>query len=296
MELIYMKKVLFKGSATAMVTPFDKNNKINFDIWEKLIDFQINNQTQALVILGTTGESPTITYEERTEIISRIVKKVNKKIPVIIGTGSNSTMTALKLSKEAQKLGADGALIVTPFYNKTSQTGIIKHYNYIANKIDLPIIVYNVPSRTGLNILPETYKELSKIDSIIAVKEANGDISSIIETKFLCGDDLNIYSGNDDQTIAINSVGGIGVISVLSNILPKETQQIALGDNKNFFKYYNLAKNLFCDVNPIPIKYALNYLGINCGNCRLPLCELDKNLKNKISNLINKYQIKINLK
>lgn len=291
-----MKKVLFKGSATAMVTPFDKNNKINFDIWEKLIDFQINNQTQALVILGTTGESPTITYEERTEIISRIVKKVNKKIPVIIGTGSNSTMTALKLSKEAQKLGADGALIVTPFYNKTSQTGIIKHYNYIANKIDLPIIVYNVPSRTGLNILPETYKELSKIENIVAVKEANGDISSIIETKFLCGDDLNIYSGNDDQTIAINSVGGIGVISVLSNILPKETQQIALGDNKNFFKYYNLAKNLFCDVNPIPIKYALNYLGINCGNCRLPLCELDKNLKNKISNLINKYQIKINLK
>lgn len=291
-----MKKVLFKGSATAMVTPFDKNNKINFDIWEKLIDFQINNQTQALVILGTTGESPTITYEERTEIISRIVKKVNKKIPVIIGTGSNSTMTALKLSKEAQELGADAVLIVTPFYNKTSQTGIIKHYDYIANKINLPIIVYNVPSRTGLNILPETYKELSKIDNIIAVKEANGDISSIIETKFLCGDDLNIYSGNDDQTIAINSVGGIGVISVLSNILPKETQQIALGDNKNFFKYYNLAKNLFCDVNPIPIKYALNYLGINCGNCRLPLCELDKNLKNKISNLINKYQIKINLK
>ena len=290
-----MKKILFKGSATAMVTPFDKNNKINFEIWEKLVDFQINNNTQALVILGTTGESPTVTYEERTEVISRIVKKVNKRIPVIIGTGSNSTRTAVRLSKEAQELGADAVLIVTPFYNKTSQTGIIKHYEYIASKINLPIIVYNVPSRTGLNILPGTYKELSKINNIIATKEANGDISSIIETKFLCGEDLNIYSGNDDQTIAINSAGGIGVISVLSNILPNETQKIASGDSKLLFKYYDLAKNLFCDVNPIPVKYALNYLGINCGNCRLPLCELNENSKNKIINLINKYKIKINL-
>lgn len=290
-----MKKILFKGSATAMVTPFDKNNKINFEIWEKLVDFQINNNTQALVILGTTGESPTVTYEERTEVISRIVKKVNKRIPVIIGTGSNSTRTAVRLSKEAQELGADAVLIVTPFYNKTSQTGIIKHYEYIASKINLPIIVYNVPSRTGLNILPGTYKELSKINNIIATKEANGDISSIIETKFLCGEDLNIYSGNDDQTIAINSAGGIGVISVLSNILPNETQKIASGDSKLLFKYYDLAKNLFCDVNPIPVKYALNYLGINCGNCRLPLCELNENSKSKIINLINKHKIKINL-
>ena len=290
-----MKKILFKGSATAMVTPFDENNKINFNIFEKLIDFQINNGTQALVILGTTGESPTVTYEERTEIISKIVKKVDKRVPVIIGTGANSTKTAVKLSKEAQELGADAVLIVTPFYNKTSQTGIIKHYNHIADKIYLPMIVYNVPTRTGLNILPETYKELSKIDNIVAIKEANGNISSIIETKFLCGDDLNIYSGNDDQTIAINSVGGIGVISVLSNILPYETQQIALGNSKILFKYYDLIKNLFCDVNPIPVKYALNYLGINCGECRLPLCELSDNLKKQISDLINKYKIKLSI-
>ena len=155
-----MKKILFKGSATAMITPFDENNKINFNIFEKLIDFQINNGTQALVILGTTGESPTVTYEERTEIISKVVKKVNKRVPVIVGTGANSTRTAVKLSKEAQELGADAVLVVTPFYNKTSQTGIVKHYAHIASKIYLPMIIYNVPSRTGLNILPETYKEL----------------------------------------------------------------------------------------------------------------------------------------
>ena len=290
-----MKKILFKGSATAMITPFDGNDKINFNIFEKLIDFQISNGTQALVILGTTGESPTVTYEERTEIISKVVKKVNKRVPVIVGTGANSTRTAVRLSKEAQELGADAVLVVTPFYNKTSQTGIVKHYAHIASKIYLPMIIYNVPSRTGLNILPETYKELSKIDNVIATKEANGDISSIIETRFLCGDDLNIYSGNDDQTIAINSVGGIGAISVLSNILPYEAQQLALGDSKILFKYYDLIKNLFCDVNPIPVKYALKCLGINCGNCRLPLCELGENLKRKISNLINKYQIKLNI-
>ena len=278
-----MKKILFKGSATAMITPFDEDNKINFNIFEKLIDFQINNGTQALVILGTTGESPTVTYEERTEIISKVVKKVNKRVPVIVGTGANSTRTA------------DAVLVVTPFYNKTSQTGIVKHYAHIASKIYLPMIIYNVPSRTGLNILPETYKELSKIDNVIATKEANGDISSIIETRFLCGDDLNIYSGNDDQTIAINSVGGIGAISVLSNVLPREAQELALRNSKILFKYYDLIKNLFCDVNPIPVKYALKCLGIDCGNCRLPLCELDDNLKRKISDLINKHQIKLDI-
>ena len=290
-----MKKILFKGSCTAMVTPFDNDGNINFEMFSKLVEFQINSGTQAIVILGTTGESPTISYEERRQVISKIVRQVNKRVPVIVGTGSNSTKIAISLSMEAESLGADGLLIVTPFYNKTSQNGLIKHYSSIAEKVQLPIILYNVPSRTGVNILPKTYGELAKIPNIVATKEANGDISSVIETKFLCGDNLNVYSGNDDQTLPMMSVGAIGVISVFSNIMPYESQRICSGENSQelLMKYYDIMNAMFCDVNPMPIKYALKVLGLDCGNCRAPLCELSGETKKLIENLIKKHSINI---
>ena len=293
-----MKKILFKGSATALVTPFEQDGSINFSILSRLVEFQIKAGTQALVILGTTGESPTITREERKQIISKVVSQVNRRIPIIVGTGSNCTSQAIELTKEAESLGADGVLIVTPFYNKTSQNGLIKHYSSISSETNLPIILYNVPSRTGVNIKPETYKELSKIDNIVATKEANGDISSVIETKHLCGNDLNIYSGNDDQTLPMVSVGAIGVISVFSNIMPYESQQIAKNskDAKDLLlKYCDLMSALFCDVNPIPVKYALQHLGIDCGTCRLPLCDLSNESKSRINDILKKYDLKINI-
>ena len=293
-----MKKILFKGSATALITPFCSDGSVNYDVLSKLIEFQIRNGTQGLVILGTTGESPTVSYEEREKIIKKVVSQVNKRIPVIVGTGSNCTRIAIDMTNIAESLGADGVLIVTPFYNKCSQSGIIKHYSAIASKTRLPIIIYNVPSRTGVNINPETYKEISKIDNVVAVKEANGDISSVIKTKCLCGDDLNIYSGNDDQTLPMISVGAIGVISVFSNIMPFESQQIASNsDNAKelLIKYCDLMNDLFCDVNPIPVKYAMNCLGINCGECRLPLCSLSQDSKLKIESTLKKHNIKINI-
>ena len=292
-----MKKILFTGSATALITPFNDDYSVNFDLLSKLVDFQIRNDTQALIILGTTGESPTVTYEERTKIISQVVKQVNKRIPIIVGAGSNSTKTALKLSLEAESLGADGLLIVTPFYNRTSQKGLIEHYSLIANKVSLPIILYNVPSRTGVNILPSTYKILSEIQNIVATKEANGDISSVIETKSLCGDNLEVYSGNDDQTLPIMSVGGIGVISVFSNIMPEESQLIASGKKSKelLMKYYDLMSVLFCDINPIPVKYALNFLGVKCGKCRLPLCDLSENMKRKLESILLRHKVNLNL-
>lgn len=293
-----MKKILFQGSATALVTPFHGDGSVNYDVLSKLIEFQIKNGTQGLVILGTTGESPTISYEEREKIITSVVSQVNKRIPVIVGTGSNCTRVAIELTNNAESLGADGVLIVTPFYNKCSQSGIVKHYSAISSKTRLPIIVYNVPSRTGVNINPETYKELSKIGNIVAAKEANGDISSVIKTKYLCGDDLNIYSGNDDQTLPMISIGAIGVISVFSNIMPFESQQIASNsDNAKelLMKYCDLMNDLFCDVNPIPVKYAMNYLGVNCGECRLPLCSLSESSKVKIESTLKKHNIKISI-
>lgn len=285
-----MKKTLFKGSATALVTPFFDDGSINFDITSKLIEFQIKSGTQALVVCGTTGESPCLEYEEREKFIKHVINVVSGRIPVIVGTGSNCTEISLKLSIQAQNLGADGLLIVTPYYNKTSQSGIIEHYKYISERINIPIVLYNVPSRTGLNILPETYKELSKFSNIVATKEANSDISSVIKTKSLCGDDLDIYSGNDDQTIPILSVGGIGVISVFSNIFPDVSQSIASNINSKdlMFKYINLMNLLFCDVNPMPVKFALKSIGFDCGKCRLPLTDISEESKNKILNAIDK--------
>lgn len=277
-----MKKILFRGCGTAIATPFTNENKINYEVLKKYLDFQMENKVDAIIVCGTTGESATLSNDEKKELINFTVKYVNKKVPVIAGTGSNNTKFAIELSRYAEKVGADGLLVVTPYYNKTTQEGLIEHYTEIARKVKIPIIMYNVPSRTGVNILPETCLELSKIENIVAIKEASGNISQIAKIAQLCKDNLYIYSGNDDQILPILSIGGIGVISVLSNIKPKEVHDICekyLNGNIDnakeiFLKFLPLANSLFCEVNPIPIKYALSKIGYDFGKPRLPLVEL----------------------
>ena len=285
-----MKKVIFTGAAVAIVTPFHEDGSINFAMLEKLIDYQIENSTDAIVICGTTGESPALDHEEHSEAIRRCVEHVAGRVPVIAGTGSNDTAYAVKLSNEAEKAGVDGLLMVTPYYNKTSQAGLIEHFNFVADRVSTPIILYNVPGRTGVNIKPETYFELSKHERIVAAKEANGDISSVARTRRLCGDELTIYTGNDDQITAFMSLGGKGVISVLSNIVPKAAHDIVYkyldGDPKGSadlqLKYLDLCNNLFADVNPIPVKEAMNMMGIDVGPCRLPLTRMEPAAKEKL--------------
>ena len=278
-----MKKVIFTGAAVAIVTPFNEEG-INFEELKKLIDFNIENGTDAIVIAGTTGESATMSDEEHRAAIKFTVEYVNKRIPVIAGTGSNDTLYAVELSKYAEEVGADGLLIVTPYYNKTTQSGLVKHYNYIADRVNLPLILYNVPSRTGVNILPKTCLELSKHKNIVAVKEASGNLSQIAEIKALCGDELTIYSGNDDQIVPILSLGGKGVISVLSNVAPKEAHDIcqlffdgkAEESAKLQIEYLNLINALFIEVNPIPVKTALGLMGFNVGHLRMPLFPMEE--------------------
>lgn len=282
-----MKDIIFTGAAVAIVTPFTEDG-INFSELKKLIDFNIENGSDAIVIAGTTGESSTMTDEEHKEVIKFTVEYVNKRVPVIAGTGSNDTIYAVELSKYAENVGADALLLVTPYYNKATQSGLIKHYNYIADRVNIPIILYNVPSRTGVNISPETYAELAKHQRIVATKEASGDLSAIAKIKALCGDELNIYSGNDDQILPILSLGGKGVISVLSNIMPKEAHDIC----SLYFegkveescelqtKYLDLINTLFIEVNPIPVKTALGLMGYNVGPLRMPLFPMEgKNLE-----------------
>lgn len=290
-----MKDIIFKGVGTAIATPFDEYDNINFDEFKKLVEFQIENGVNAIIVCGTTGEASTMSQEEKQDLIKYCVKVVNKRIPVIAGIGSNNTKAVVENEKFAQKVGVDGLLAVTPYYNKTTQDGLIAHYKLIAENTDLPIILYNVPSRTGVNILPETYFELSKIKNIVATKEANGDVSSIIKTKYLCGDNLNIYSGNDDQILPVLSVGGIGVISVLSNIFPKYTSNMI----NNYFnnntqtatkmqiEAIKLINLLFKEVNPIPVKAALNIMGFNFGKPRMPLIECSEKLKNELKKILN---------
>lgn len=281
-----MKNIIFKGAATALVTPFINDN-VNFNELKNLIEFQLNNEIDALVVCGTTGESSTMSLQEKKETIEFTVKTVNKRVPVIAGTGTNCTKTTIELSKQAENLGADALLIVTPYYNKTTQEGLIAHYTKIAEATTLPIILYNVPSRTGLNIEPETCLKLSKIKNIVAIKEASGNISQVAKIASLCKNDLHIYSGNDDQILPILSLGGLGVISVFSNIEPKLTHDMIYkylnGDIETAtyiqLKYLKLINTLFCEVNPIPIKYALNKRGFNVGVPRFPLVELTE--KNK---------------
>lgn len=291
-----MKEILFKGCGTAILTPFNKNG-VNFDEFKKMLENQIENEVDSIIVCGTTGESSTMTKEERREIIKFAVDTVNKRTKVIAGTGSNNTLEAIEMSKYAENVGVDGLLIVTPYYNKTTQKGLIAHYKEIAKAVNIPIILYNVPSRTGVNILPETCLELSKIENIVAIKEASGNISQVVKIASLCGDNLSIYSGNDDQIIPVLSLGGKGVISVLSNVMPKFTHDMVRkyldGQVKEATKMQlealELIDCLFCEVNPIPVKYALNLVGYNFGVPRLPLIELSDENKVKMKNVMEKY-------
>lgn len=284
-----MKKIIFKGCGTAIITPFTEDG-VNFEEFGKILEDQITNHVDAIIVCGTTGEASTMTESERKETIKFAIDKVAGRVPVIAGTGSNNTKAAVEITKYVESVGADGCLVVTPYYNKTTQDGLVAHYKAIAEATTLPIILYSVPSRTGVNILPATCKKLSEIENIVAIKEASGNLSQIAEIKNLCGDELSIYSGNDDQITPILSVGGIGVISVLSNVAPEYTHNIVNnflnGNIKEAIdaqvKAIPLIKALFCEVNPIPVKAALNMMGYNVGIPRLPLIEMSNDGKAKL--------------
>lgn len=289
-----MKQSVFSGVATALVTPMTKDGFVNYRMLEKLIDFQIENHVDAVVLCGTTGEASTLTEAEHHDILVHTVAYAKGKIKIIAGVGSNDTKKAKRLTLTAKECNVDALLCVTPYYNKTTQIGIIRHYNDIANLTDLPLIVYNVPSRTGMNILPETYKELSKHQNIVAIKEAHTDLSQMQKTLYLCGDEIQLYSGNDELTLPVLSIGGKGVISVISNAFPKQLNNVC----KLFFdgkiaqsrqimsSLIPLIDTAFCEVNPIPIKQMLTQLGFDVGGCRMPLSEPSNSTIEKISSLI----------
>ena len=291
-----MKKILFKGCGTAIATPFTKDG-VNFEEFKKLLEFQIQEGADAIIVCGTTGESSTMTKQEKKDTIHFAIDTVAKRIPVIAGTGGNNTKEAIEMSQYAESVGADGLLLVTPYYNKTTQEGLIAHYSTIAQSVSIPIILYNVPSRTGVNILPETCLALSKIPNSVAVKEASGNISQVAKIAALCKEDLAIYSGNDDQIIPILSLGGLGVISVLSNIEPKFTHQMVMeflnGNTKAAkeaqLKCLPLVDALFCEVNPIPVKAALCMKGYDFGIPRLPLIEMSNKGKEKLQKVMEEF-------
>ncbi|MBC3798299.1 4-hydroxy-tetrahydrodipicolinate synthase [Acetobacterium tundrae] len=280
---------IFTGSCVALVTPF-KNNKIDFEKFHQLIDWQIENKTDALLIAGTTGETSTLTDDEHLNLLQDAGKYINGRVPFIAGTGSNDTAYSIWLSIEAEKAGADAALIINPYYNKSTQRGIIAHISAIAKAITIPVIIYNVPSRTGMNITVNTMKELSKIKNVAAVKEASGDISQITEIARVCGKDLDIYSGNDDQTLPILAVGGKGIISVSANIIPRDMHDLVAsfmaGDLKKSrelqFKTNLVNLAMFYETNPIPIKTAMELMGLDTGEMRLPLVEMEEANKEKL--------------
>ena len=293
-----MKKVLFRGCGTAIATPFTEDN-INLTEFAKLVEYQINEGIDAIIVCGTTGESSTMTLEEKKTLIKFSVELIDKRVPLIVGAGSNNTATSIEMSQYAESVGADGLLLVTPYYNKTTQEGLIHHYNSIANKTTLPIILYNVPSRTGLNILPETCLELSKTENIVAIKEASGNISQIAKIASSCGNNLSIYSGNDDQNIPILSLGGIGAISVLSNVAPRFTHNMIydfLNGNIEKARFaqlqsLELIESLFCEVNPIPVKTALNMMGYNFGKPRLPLIDMSESGKQRLKKSLENFNL-----
>lgn len=293
-----MKKIIFEGCGTAIVTPFTDEG-VNFEEFRKLIEFQIENKVDAIIVCGTTGEASTMTEEEKKETIKFAIDIAKGRTKVIVGTGSNNTKSAVEMSKFAEEVGADGILVVTPYYNKTTQRGLIAHYTEIAKNVNLPIIMYSVPGRTGVNILPETCLELSKIENIVAIKEASGNLSQVAKIASLCRDNLAIYSGNDDQIIPVLSLGGKGVISVLSNIMPKYThdmvQKYFEGNLKEATKMQldviDLTDALFVEVNPIPVKYALNLMGFDFGMPRLPLIELSDKNKDLMKNVMKKHNL-----
>ena len=279
---------IFKGAGVALVTPFHEDESVNYEALEALLEMQIAGHTDAIIVCGTTGEPSTMTEEERVSVIKFAVEKVKKRVPVIAGTGGNNTREAIEMSKKAESLGADGLLVVTPYYNKATQEGLFLHYKAIADAVNIPIIMYNVPSRTGLNLLPETAVRIAReCKNVVAIKEASGNIDQIANLAKIGSDVLDIYSGNDDEVVPILSLGGIGVISVLSNIAPQETHDMVMeyleGDRTKALdiqlKYLDVIHALFCEVNPIPAKAALNMMGMNAGVMRLPLTEMSE--KNK---------------
>ena len=283
-----MRTPVFTGSCPALVTPFDQNGAINYDAFGKLIDAQIEAGVDAVCVCGTTGESATMSIREHIAAVEFCVKRVNHRVKVIAGAGSNDTSAAVYLSQHAQDSGADALLHVTPYYNKASQTGLIRHYEYIADRVDLPIILYNVPSRTGVSFTAETYRHLSQNPQFNGVKEASGNFSLLAHTRFLCGDDFYIWSGNDDQVVPMMALGAKGVISVASNLIPEvmvKMTKLCLDNDfeaasKLQIRYMDLIDALFLEVNPIPIKAALNLVGMEMGGLRLPLCEMsEKNLE-----------------
>lgn len=292
-----MKNTIFTGAGIAIITPFNTDGSINYDKLGEIIDYQIENGTDAIVICGTTGEASTMTDDEHRDCIRFAVKHTAGRVPVIAGAGSNDTKYAVELSKEAEEAGADALLHVTPYYNKTTQNGLIAHFTAIADSVNIPIVLYNIPGRTGMNMDVSTVKELVKHRNIAAIKEASGNISYAAKLIAECGDDIDIYSGNDDMIVPLMSLGAKGVISVLSHVLPKQTHdmvQLCLENNfaeatKLQIEYLDLINSLFIEVNPIPVKEAINMMGWGTGNCRLPLCEMTDEHKAVLRTALNKH-------
>lgn len=291
------KQTIFTGSGVAIVTPMNADGSVNYAKYRELIEWQIQNGTDAIIACGTTGESSTLTHEEHIKVIRTAVEQTAGRIPVISGTGSNDTAYCIELSQEAERLGADALLLVTPYYNKTSQRGLVAHYTAVADAVNLPILLYNVPSRTGVDIKPETIATLSKHPRIVAVKEANGNISAAAQVAALC--DIDIYSGNDNQIVPLLSLGGKGVISVMANIEPRRTHDIVAkwfagdveGSRALQLELLELANAMFMDVNPIPVKEAMNRMGWDVGECRLPLYGMDSASKDKLAAVLKKYHL-----
>lgn len=289
---------IFKGSGVAIITPFNENG-IDYEKLRELLEWHIKESTDAIVICGTTGEATTMTEKEKKDAIKFTVDVVNKRIPVIAGTGGNNTNTSIEMSLYAESIGVDGLLVITPYYNKTNAEGLLMHFKAINDAVKTPIILYNVPSRTNMNITPETLLKLSELNNVIAIKEASGDMSQVARMKALCGDKIDIYSGNDDQIIPILSLGGIGVISVAANIIPKTVHDMCdlylKGDcfkaTKIQLEYLELMNNLFIETNPIPVKTAMNVMNMNVGELRLPLYKMNDKNKETLVNTLKKYNL-----
>ena len=292
---------MFKGSMVALVTPFNEDNTINYDVLDQLVDFHLNHKTDALVILGTTSESPVLSFDEEAIMVSRVIKRVNHQIPVIVGSGSNNTKEAVWQSQRFQELGADGLLVITPYYNKTNEQGMYMHFKTIADSVSIPIILYNVPSRTGCGISLSNVEKLSKIENIVGLKEASGNMSYAMSVAKFISDDFCLYSGNDDIVLPLLSIGGSGVISVFANVYPEVmhnmVQSYFNGDIETCrnlqLEYLDIIHNLFIEVNPIPVKEALNHVGFNVGHCRLPLFEMDPENKAKLHNSLDAKEVTI---
>ena len=294
---------IFKGAGVAIITPMHEDWSVNYEKLEEILEFQIANSTDAVIICGTTGESSTMTHGEHLKTIKFAVDKVAKRVPVIAGTGSNCTETAIMMSKEAASYGVDALLVVTPYYNKATQKGLIAHYTAIANAVpETPIIMYNVPSRTGCNLQPATVAALVKnVKNIVGIKAASGDLSQIAKMMSMAGENLELYSGNDDQILPIMSLGGLGVISVLSNVAPKQTHDIVMkfmeGDTREAARLQleaiPLINALFCEVNPIPVKTAMNMMGMEVGPLRMPLCEMEESNKETLAKAMKDYGLKL---